>query len=300
MYKEKTIIVDIKGQFGNQAFQYAFARELQKQYGGKIVLNLYNFKKYSPNYFNMELEKFQLIRNVEISYKKLPFYVDEHFILTKFFLKYFKKATFKIMSKLGCLMWNNGREYIEIPEINSNTIYTLGYWQSEKFFKNSEAILKKDFLPIDIRPEIIEIANNLSSKETVCVSIRRGDFMNDKNIKKFFICDKEYFEKCIKIMKGKIKSPVFVFFSDDVEAVKNEFSDLAENILYEPSNLQITEKLYLMSNCKHFILSNSSFSWWAQYLLTNDKKTVLAPNRWFNIGKNQKGSMYMDNWEIVN
>lgn len=299
MRQKRKIIVDIKGQFGNQAFQYAFARELQRKYGGEIVLNLYNFKRYSPSYFNMELGKFNLIENITISYDKLPFYVDEHFIITKFFLKYFKKEVFKIMSKFGCLIWNNGREYISIPEIKNDTIYTLGYWQSERFFSGSEQLLKYDFKPRNINNKIEQYVQQISLRNSVCVSIRRGDFLNEKNIENFYVCDKKYFEKCIEIMKKKIESPLFIFFSDDVDSVKQEFEDSVKDVMFEPEGLTVPEKLYLMSSCKHFILSNSSFSWWAQYLSDSKDKVVLAPNRWFNTGKNRKGAMYIDSWHIV-
>lgn len=123
--------------------------------------------------------------------------------------------------------------------------------------------------------EIIE-ANN-----TVCISIRRGDFLNPQYADQFYICDETYIKRAIDKVKQLIDKPVLVFFSDDIKWVKGTIkTDLPA--YYESGNDPVWEKLRLIYSCKHFIISNSTFSWWAQYLSRNTNKIVISPDRWFN------------------
>mgnify|MGYP000139365863 CR=1 FL=1 len=74
------------------------------------------------------------------------------------------------------------------------------------------------------------------------------------------------------------------------------------NVHYVDLNNPDYVEMYLMSKCKHFIISNSTFSWWAQYLSTNESKIVIAPSRWGNLsykGENVQTDIYEDDWILV-
>ena len=70
-------------------------------------------------------------------------------------------------------------------------------------------------------------------------------------------------------------------FSDDIEWVKNNIYTGCVTY-YEDGTDPVWEKLRLMSACKHFVVSNSTFSWWTQYLSKSENKIVISPSRWFN------------------
>lgn len=134
-----------------------------------------------------------------------------------------------------------------------------------------------------------ELYGIIKNNNSVCISIRRGDFISDKKIRKtHYVCDIDYFNKAINIMKLQIKNPVFILFSDDVEWARKNIKIQNCDIFSESGNDPVWEKLRMMYNCKHFILSNSSFSWWAQYLSENKNKIVISPRKWFKNDFNSK------------
>lgn len=83
-------------------------------------------------------------------------------------------------------------------------------------------------------------------------------------------------------MQELVEDPVICFFSDDIKWVKTNIKIEGAKVYYESGEDPVWEKLRLMYSCKNFIISNSTFSWWAQYLSKNPNKIVISPNRWYN------------------
>ena len=97
-------------------------------------------------------------------------------------------------------------------------------------------------------------------------------------------------------MNKLVKKPQYIVFSDDVEWCKNNMH-FPKNTIYESGNDPIWEKIRLMYSCKHFIISNSTFSWWAQYLSNNKNKIVIAPKKWNNFEYSEL--IYDDKWILL-
>lgn len=295
------IEVNIVGQLGNQLFEYACARKLQALYGETIVLNIYEMKKNTPN-FNLGLLDFNLNENVKVVSDKPLSACDSNSVYVKFLRRYTPNLFFEIMSRKGIFIWKSARKYKELPQLNdeiSKNIVLNGYWQSEKYFSDIANIIKQEFKPNKMLLEKnVNLYHAIQNSNSVCVTIRRGDFMNDKNKDTFYVCDENYFSEALAEMKRIIPDCTFFGFSDDIEWVKENVKFPGE-VYFETGDDPIWEKLRLMSSCKHFILSNSSFSWWAQYLSDESNKVVIAPDIWYKKGKNKHADIYQEGWKLI-
>lgn len=99
-----------------------------------------------------------------------------------------------------------------------------------------------------------------------------------------------------EIEEKKTELQVFYLFCD-IDQAKKIF-DFDFPVIYDSGKMKDYVSLYVMSKCKHFIISNSSFSWWAQYLSKKPEKIVIAPNKWY--ATDVPCDIYERNWELLN
>jgi len=119
-------------------------------------------------------------------------------------------------------------------------------------------------------------------QQSVAMHIRRTDYLTAIGKTVYESIDKDYYLVAIKYLSTRLKEkPVFYVFSDDIEWCKNEFKDICDLIIIDSSisDNQHTD-LELMRNCKHFIIANSTFSWWGARLAENKQKIIICPKKW--------------------
>lgn len=114
----------------------------------------------------------------------------------------------------------------------------------------------------------------------------------------FDVCDKEYYKKAISLIVERVDNPLFFVCSDNTEYVFEHLIDVNKYdcVVQDPS-FPVHISLAVMARSKHFIIGNSTYAWWAQYLCCNPNKIVVAPSRWFGI--DMPCDIYMDNWELI-
>jgi hypothetical protein len=167
--------------------------------------------------------------------------------------------------------------FSEIPY--SKNLLLNGYFQSEKYFSDFKDEIINMF---SLSNDVTLPTNNLTS-----VHIRRGDYLKLQPYHS--ICDINYYKNSMNIIGGN-----FLFFSDDIEWVKNNFK--GSNIFYSENNDEVLD-LSLMSLCDNNIIANSSFSWWGAFLNKNKDKKVISPSSWFgDTGPKDTQDITPQNW----
>jgi len=156
-----------------------------------------------------------------------------------------------------------------------------GDWQSYKYFENYVNTIRKDFTLKDPLPENISaLGKTISSERSVCMHVRRGDYVGNPFYAQL---GKEYYENALHNIQEKVAIDRVYIFSDNPTWCRENlhFSMPVEYVGKEYVGEQDTGHFWLMQQCHHFIIANSSFSWWAAWLKSGDDKIVVAPRNWF-------------------
>lgn len=268
------IVVKLTGGMGNQMFQYAFGKYLAERYSTGLKLDISYYKDF-------ELRKFALN----------SFALEKVFISKEECDDYFNPSSLlgRIRKKLGqhrvVIEKQFGFSQAAVNECTANTLIS-GYWQSEKYFAGISDQIRENFSFTHIAdPVSRKLMNQIETKNSVSIHVRRGDFVTDhKTSQVHGTCDVSYFQKAISFMVDSVETPVFYIFSDDMKWAMEKLQFKQEHHFVDHDRKD-EEDMWLMSRCKHNIIANSSFSWWAAWLNSNKYKKIIAPTKWFNDGK---------------
>jgi hypothetical protein len=165
-----------------------------------------------------------------------------------------------------------------------------GYWQSSSYFSGIEEELRKAFgfrIPAD--PALIRIRDLVIGSESVSLHFRRGDYIENEKYRQIYggICTESYYRNAIAYISARVADPKFFIFSDDIEWAKQSalVSALDRCEIVSTAGSPSWTDMFLMSRCKHNIIANSSYSWWAAWLNASPNKITVAPSRWVNPGQ---------------
>lgn len=293
--------IRVEDGIGNQMFIYAHARELQEKYGGEIVIDTHAVT--SKQWIS--LPHLFLNEHVRVSnaWDKLELY--PLVLLKKIKDRLFKTKTLKqyrFWGKLGLLIQYQIPYYDSLVKPIFRSGYVIGGWMSDKFFADVQELLHEEFkVKEPVSEKNRKVIEELNSCESVCIHIRLGDYLDEQWSEKLYICDNDYYNDAITEIKKHVANPVFYVFAPthkDFEMIQKDFEFDAPVNFLDLGNTDY-EDLQLMYACKHYIISNSTYSWWAQYMGSNPNKVVVAPSLFNNVKAWDMHDIYQSNWKIV-
>jgi len=268
------IIARVLGGLGNQLFIYAAARRLSLVSGADLVLDDrsgfvrdYTYQRhYQLGHFNIPCRKATARERLE------PFSRARRYL--------------KRRMNLGRVF--EDRRYIQQEGVDfdprllgvkpKGTLYLEGYWQSEDYFSDVEASIRQD---LQVRPPTdqanLAMADKICSRQAVAVHVRFSDQPQSAGTNN---APTDYYARAIGEVERRVTGAHYYLFSDRPQEARTriELPDSRVTLVaHNEGDAQAYADLWLMTLCQHFVIANSTFSWWGAWLATYPGKQVIAP-----------------------
>ncbi len=298
-------IVKIQGGLGNQMFQYALYRRLLAD-GKDAYIDISTFEEENNDLLDWLHYKLSKVFNIQerlatrAQIKKVRRLLNEMNI----FQRAYRKA--KVLLGYPYVHYKDGsltrskNQYKFAPFVLKlrGPRYLDGWWFYYKYFENIEHILRKEFVFRNIEDrQNRQLTTKLKTTNSVSVHVRRGNFLTDPLWGN--VCDLNYYQQAIQLIENKVLNPVFFVFSDDMEWCVKHLSVVNAQFIDFNHGQDSYKDMYLMSQCRYNIISNSTFSWWASWLNENPEKIVISPSRLFNRYSIERENFFPPGWITI-
>lgn len=267
-HSEPAVIVRLQGGLGNQLFQYATGYAVASKHNMDLLVDASAYPDLNNRVYALSsfLISGKLTTHSNIS-----------------LLKRFSRFIFIRTNSRQTLTEKHFHFDSRVDEI-TGSVYLDGYWQSYRYFLQCREKLLKEFsMKKPLSEQNQKTIRKIKSSESVAVHIRRGDYFSNSTTNAYHgLCPLEYYQSAIDSLGKYLADPIFFIFTDDLDWIHTHFKIKAEMCIASNNNsLDPSEDLQLMAACKHFIIANSTFSWWGAWLGEYEHKRVIAPKKWF-------------------
>lgn len=279
-------IVEIIGGLGNQMFCYAFAKAIEHHYGqGSVALYTGRFKDTPDN------------RGYELDY---VFGINDPIINEEKEISSLLDNSWSVAARLRRKLFGAKKSYFNeqiytydprVFDLDTKVkrIYLQGLWKNEKYFKNIRPLILNSFsFKRQLNEKNQHLLEQIKRTSSVSLHVRRGDYISNEIYKSIVgdVCSYDYYLNSLRYLEEKLGPGLSYFiFSDDIDWVKENLNFLNDRdtvFIGHNTGKDSYIDMQLMSQCKHNIIANSTFSWWGTWLNQTPDKIVIAPKMWYN------------------
>ena len=274
------IIARIKGGLGNQLFCYAAARRLALINHAELVIDdVTGFVRDQQYRRQYALDNFHIpCRKATPKERMEPF--------ERYRRGFMKWLSWRRPFSQRCYLEQEGNGFDDrlLSLKPKELIYLDGLWQSENYFKDEEQNIRDDLRiipPTDVLNQ--RMAEKICNSNAVALHVRWFDLPGSTEGNNISV---DYYQRAISLLDIKVDSPHYFVFSDAPEAALEKLGlneDRVTLVAHNKGDENAFADLWLMTLCQHYIIANSTFSWWGAWLSDNPQKIVIYPGG----GKNQ-------------
>lgn len=283
------VVVGLSGGLGNQMFQYAAGRALAHRLGHPLSLDLSWFQGRGDRHF--ALAPFHIAASLERAWPRLPPAMQAQ--LSRLSRRWAPRI-------MGAPVFREPHfHYVPAFAALAAPVFLEGYWQSERYFRELREPLLQDFslrqpLPASCQPILAAIGNS----DAICVHVRRGDYLSNPVAAKVHgVCPVDYYQQGVAELSASLARSHCFVFSDDPEWVRASLAFTCPMTVVDVNGpAEAHFDLALMAACQHFVIANSSLSWWGAWLGQAAGKRVIAPARWFLTSDKDSRDLLPESW----
>jgi len=269
--KQNRVVARIKGGLGNQLFCYAAARRMALVNDAELIIDDVSGFTYDDKY----RRRYQL-DHFNIDSRKLA--TGERLTRVGRYLRraYNARLPFCQRSYIQQESADFDPRLLQIKP--RGTVYIEGYWQSEYYFKDVASTIREDLritAPTDSLN--LSIAQHIRGSSAIAVHVR---FFDEPNVLGANNAPSNYYARAIERMESLVPDAHYFLFSDQPDAARTLIrlpNDRVTTVSHNKGDDNAYADLWLMAQCRHFIIANSTFSWWGAWLSNYSHKQVIAP-----------------------
>ena len=287
----KKIILRLSNEIGNQMFMYASAYSISKKMNRNLFLDnetaflsKKNVSKYGLYNFNITSP----IIEDKLKFKNKYGYIKRKFLLKTEFLRPSKKFFIEKKDRHKITFFDEKF----INNRFNDVIYLEGHFESPKYFINDQNDIVNEFkFKDELKFKKIPFFNQINFENSVGICIRQNRFsegrgqntsINDEKSRKFTLEQIRYINKSVSLIKTKINNPIFYLWSNDLNSIPKDLLEFEfKKIDLTSQKIEFDQRIYslfLLSQCKHFIVTTSTFNWWGAWLSNNKNKIIIRPD----------------------
>lgn len=303
---ERGPIVQLLGGLGNQMFQYALGFRLARDFGVDLRIDTSVLEDHSARgngvkrSFDLDLFSLKAVRASPM----------ERWVYNAHGLPVAVRGARRLLkpfTRHNTVVEQSFRFQPDLLRRSRPPGYIAGLWQSWKYLAGREDEIRKEFaFRESLPPSVFSLKDLLRLRSTVAIHVRRGDYVtNPEDAATLGFAGIDYYKRAVDAAGSGIGGwKDFLVFSDEIEWCRSRFDWLPGRVTFVDSSRQGERAAHhldfqLMSHAGNFIISNSTFAWWAAWLSRASDKVIIAPRQWFKDPALDSSDLCPPEWILV-
>ncbi|MEB3234632.1 MAG: alpha-1,2-fucosyltransferase [Cyanobacteriota bacterium] len=295
----KRLYCSLRGGFGNQLFQWAHAFSLAQRYCAELVLD--------DGWYRGRRLRSETARAFGLGCFDLPYRLPRRRERPRLALM---DAALKLQKRLNHALLPIHFEALPLtPQrlAREPQVVMQGCWQQHRLVVPLKSQLQQQ---LRFRPGSFSAAHARAlaalaeEPASVAVHVRRGDYVADpRTAGAHGVCSLDYYAAALAVVRQRLSDPHLFLFSDDLAWAQQQLPlqgfrvTVVDAAGQEGPALAALAEFDRMRHCRHAVIANSSFSWWAAFLLQTPESVVIAPRHWFSWGTPK--DLYAPDWLLL-